>query len=61
MKLERLEKLSKDELIKLILLKSKDLEFYNKRFDNQKTVGQIFIEGKMNDVIFERREKWVFI
>ena len=57
MKLERLEKLSKDELIKLILLKSKDLEFYNKSFDNQKTVGQIFIEGKMNDVIFERREK----
>ena len=57
MKLERLEKLSKDELIKLILLKSKDLEFNNKRFNNQKTVGQIFLEGKMNDIIFEKREK----
>ena len=61
MKLERLEKLSKDELIKLIILKSKDLEFYNKRFDNQKVVGQIFLEGKMNDIIFEKRGKWVFI
>ncbi|RXG62814.1 hypothetical protein ES695_20290 [Candidatus Atribacteria bacterium 1244-E10-H5-B2] len=59
MKPEILQKFSKEELIKIILRKDEDLKFYEitkKKFINQEKVGQISIEDKRYNIIFEREE-----
>ena len=56
MKAERLEKFSKEEIIKFYLRKDYDLEFYKEKFAKQEKVGQVFIEGKKYNVIFEKEK-----
>ena len=53
---ERLEKFSKEDLIKFILRKDKDIVFYVEKFANQEKVGQAFFEHKRYNIIFERED-----
>ena len=56
MKPERLQKFSKEDLIKFHLRQASDLEFYKKKFASQEKVGQAFFEGKKYNIIFEKEE-----
>jgi len=53
---DRLTKFSKEDLIKFILRKDRDIVFYVEKFANQEKVGQVFVEGKKYNVIFEKEE-----
>jgi len=53
---ERLAKFSKEDLIKFILRKDERIEFFEKKFKRQRSVGYIFFYGKKYNVIFEREE-----
>ena len=56
MKPERLEKFSKEDLIKFHIRQAKDLEFYKEKFAKQEKVGQAFFEHKRYNIIFEKEE-----
>lgn len=56
MKPERLQKFSKEDLIKFHLRQARDLELYQDKIRNQEKVGQAFFEGKRYNIIFEKEE-----
>ena len=57
MKAERLEKFSKEEIIKFYLRKDYDLEFYKEKFANTIYAGKISINGKNYRVYLEDESK----
>ncbi len=56
MKVERLQKLSKEKLIELVLSKQEEIELIEKRLDTQKEVGEIFFKDKIYKVILREVE-----
>jgi len=54
---DRLEKFSKEEIIKFYLRKDYDLEFYKEKFANTSYVGKISINGKNYRVYLENETK----
>ncbi len=57
MKPERLQKFSKEDLIKFHIRQAERIEFFEKKFKRQRSVGYIFVEGKKYNVIFERENE----
>jgi len=53
---ERLQKFSKEDLIKFYIRQAERLEYYENKCKNQEKVGQVFFEGKKYNVFFEREE-----
>ena len=53
---ERLQKLSKDSLINIILDKDRRLVEYKKEFIKQNPVGEIFFRGRKYEINFKEIE-----
>ena len=54
---DRLAKFSKEDLIKFHIRQAERIEYYENKCKNQEKVGQVFIEGKKYNVIFEGEDE----